>query len=104
MYRHTSKLIKLCANIVAILGIAASIALGLLLFGSHGITLFGDRITPVTTRILGVVVIVAGIILSWVLGLLMHGFGELLEKTKDNNYLLSRIASHTKEMHDQSRS
>ncbi len=96
MYRHTAKAIKLVANILAALGVLASLALGALL-------LTGDNVRIAGATLNGGARAVAGIILSWVLGLLMHGFGELLEKTKDNNYLLSRIAAHTKDLHDQAR-
>lgn len=103
MYHHTSKALKITANVLAVLGIVASIAIGLMLFGASGVKLLGHSVSAKTCRLAGVGVIAAGIVLSWVLGLLIHGFGELLEKTKDNNYLLSRIASHTKEMHEQQR-
>ena len=48
-------------------------------------------------------VIAAALVLAWVLGLIVYGFGELIEKTKDNNYLLARVASHTKELESMKR-
>ena len=103
MYRHTAKAIKLVANILAALGVLASLALGALLLTGDNVRIAGATLNGGARAVAGIGVIVAGAFLSWTAGLLVHGFGELLEKTKDNNYLLSRIAAHTKDLHDQAR-
>ena len=102
MFRHSSKLIKLVANGITALGIILSIAFGLVIINGNGLKLAGHVLIPARLSMpVGIAVIALGAILSWVAGLLMYGFGELLQKTKDNNYLLSRIAAHTKDLHDQ---
>lgn len=83
---------KVTALVVAILGIIASLVLG------GGILLGVVGVTKAHKPIYGVGILGGGLVLSWVVGLALYGFGELIEKTKDNNYMLSRIASHTKDM------
>ena len=102
MFGHTSKTIKLVANALAILGFVLSGILGITIISSNGLRLLGHTLIPARLSMpVGIAVIGLGCVLSWVIGLLVYGFGELLQKTKDNNYLLSRIAAHTKDLHDQ---
>lgn len=78
--------------VLAILGAIASVALG------AGILLGAVKIRASLKMPLGLGILLGGLALSWTVGLVLHGFGELIEKTKDNNYLISRVASHTKAM------
>ncbi len=91
MFKHPAKKIKATAYILAALCVLAGAAGAYLLWtGTHQALAAGAAA-------------VGGLVLAWVLGLALYGFGELIEKTKDNNYLLSRIASHTKELQSMSR-
>lgn len=87
MFKHPAKKIKATAYVVAALCAAGGAAGGYLLFR-------GKQNLAAAAAVAG------GLVLAWICGLLVFGFGELIEKTKDNNYLLSRIASHTKDLHD----
>ena len=101
MFRHPAKKLKVTAIVVAALLVAACLVAGLILITSNGITLMGHKLAARTAMFGGLGVIVVGCVLAWLVGLVIYGFGELIEKTKDNNYLLSRIASHTKAMHEE---
>ena len=92
MFRHPAKKLKATAMVLAILGAIASVALG------AGILLNAVKIRASLKMPLGLGILLGGLALSWTVGLVLHGFGELIEKTKDNNYLISRVASHTKSM------
>ncbi len=89
MFHHSGKKLKVTAYILAAIFAAAGIAGGYVFISGRGGTL------P------GVACIAGGLALAWVSGLALYGFGEMVEKTKDNNYLLSRIAAHTKDLHDE---
>ncbi len=88
MFHHAGKKLKVTAMILAALIAAAGVWAGFQFFISAGQT------WP------GIGVAAGGLALAWVLGLSLYGFGELIEKAKDNNYLLSRVAAHTKDLHD----
>ena len=100
MFKHSGKQLKVAAYVMALLGLAASIAVGLELISANRLVVLGHPMGARTSTLVGLAVMLGGVILSWVLGLAVHAFGELVEKTKDNNYLLSRIAAHTKDLHD----
>lgn len=87
MFRHPAKKLKVTAYLVFLLFAALGAAGGYLL-------LQAKQTVP------AVMSVIAGLALAWILGEMVYGFGELIEKTKDNNYLLARIASHTKELQD----
>ncbi len=92
MFRHPGKKLKLTALVVAVLGMVVSVALG------GGILAGVVKVKAAHKLPYGAGILLGGLVLSWTAGLALHGFGELIEKTKDNNYMLSRIASHTKDM------
>ncbi|MBR6030138.1 MAG: hypothetical protein IKP40_13725 [Clostridia bacterium] len=48
--------------------------------------------------VLAVLVLILGAASAYITSLLMHAYGELVDKTKDSNYLLTRIADHTKHL------
>ena len=90
MFAHPAKKLKWTAYLVAVACLGGGAAGGYLLLQL--------KQTPAA-----IAAVAGGILLAWVLGLVISGFGELIEKTKDNNYLLGRIASHTKELQSMQR-
>lgn len=79
MYSNIGKKIQKLAMVCAILGIIASIAIGSVLIKmSDGGYYFGTNETLLT---IGIVVIVLGSILSWVLSFVLYGFGRLVENS-----------------------
>ncbi len=91
MFRHPAKKLKWTSYLTVILCAGAGAA------GAY--LLWQRKQTPAAAAAL-----IGGLILAWIAGLAVYGFGELIEKTKDNNYLLSRIASHTKDLQSMDRS
>ena len=87
MFKHPAKKLKWTSYIAALLCLGAGVAAAYLLYQRK-------QLIP------AVAAAAAGVVLAWIVGLVVYGFGGLIEKTKDNNYLLSRIASHTKELQD----
>ncbi len=95
MYSNIGKKIQRLAIACAIIGMIASISIGASLIKmSDGGYYFG---TNETLLLIGIVVIILGSILSWVLSFVLYGFGRLVEnsdiiarqyrrKTGDENY------------------
>lgn len=48
----------------------------------------------------GFVLILVFIACAYVSNLILHSYGEIVDKTKDSNYLLTRIAEHTKRINN----
>ncbi len=90
MFKHPGKKLRWTAYLVSLICIAAGAGGGYLLYREHEL-------------LACVLAVVAGLLAAWIFGLLISGFGELIEKTKDNNYLLSRIAAHTKDLQSMQR-
>ncbi len=79
MYSNIGKKIQKLAAACAILGMIASIAIGAVLIKmSDGGYYFGTNETLLT---IGIVVIVLGSLLSWVLSFVLYGFGRLVENS-----------------------
>ncbi|MBQ6173389.1 MAG: hypothetical protein IJK28_02060 [Clostridia bacterium] len=90
MFKHPAKKLKWTSYIVSLLCVAGGAFYGYLRFRNK-------------QTLIAAAVVAAALVLAWVLGLIVYGFGELIEKTKDNNYLLARVASHTKELESMKR-
>lgn len=69
MYRNIGKKIKEVAKLQALVGILASIMIGIL----YAIT---------SILISGILIIVIGSILSWVSSFVLYGFGELVDNSQ----------------------
>lgn len=79
MYSNIGKKIQKLAAACAILGMIASIAIGSVLIKmSDGGYYFGTNETLLT---IGIVVIIVGSLLSWVLSFVLYGFGRLVENS-----------------------
>ncbi len=79
MYSNIGKKIQKLAMVCAILGMIASIAIGTVLIQmSDGGYYYGTNETLLT---IGIVVIVLGSILSWILSFVLYGFGRLVENS-----------------------
>ena len=83
MFNDIGGKIKSLAVFCAFLGIAASIITGLIL-------IFTSKSYNPTANT-GLIIIVAGSLGSWIGSFSMYGFGELIEKTCENNKVLLRI-------------
>ena len=78
MYSNIGKKIQKLAMVCAILGMIASIAIGGSLIEMADGGWLGTNETMI---VIGVVVIVLGSILSWVLSFVLYGFGRLVENS-----------------------
>lgn len=79
MYSNIGKKIQKLAMVCAIIGMIASIAIGAALIQmSDGGYYYGTNETLLT---IGIVVIVLGSVLSWVLSFVLYGFGRLVENS-----------------------
>ena len=102
MFKHPGKKLMTLSRVLTIAGIIASAALGALIALKAGeVTITGQdgQILSLSRSqgiILGVAVFVLGAVCSWICGLLMYSFGQLVHHTRENNYFLGRIAEHTK--------
>ena len=100
MFSHSGQKLKVIAWVLFILGAVVSVALAVVLL-SHGafrLTL-GTLVLKVSKKMslfLSMGVLLGGAALSYICALMVYGFGELVHKTRENNYLLSRLASHVK--------
>ena len=69
MYNNIGNKIKILAQIICVLGVVASVILGLVIC-----------FTTDEFNVIGLLYILIGSILSWISTLTMYGFGELIEK------------------------
>ena len=98
MYKHSGKKLKAVAYVLAGLGAVISVALALALVMTRDAAIPGVTLGASTRLVLAVAVFVLGLFLSWVCGLAVFGYGELIEKSKESEYMLTRIAAHSKEI------
>ncbi len=95
MFKHSGKKIKVIAVVLTILGFVVS------LLGAAAVLMYrgedGVQMTETVRIVTAVLTLLLGAAGSYVCGLLLHSWGEVVEKTKENNYVLSRIAAHSKE-------
>ena len=93
LFDNIARKIKSVAVIDCILGTILSVIAGLVLIFQS------DRYNPTATT--GFIILVAGPLLFWISSFTLYGFGELIEKTCENNALLLRIEkSQIKESDD----
>ena len=109
MFNNIGRKIKTLAVVMCVLGIIASLALAIFIWssGSSLSNLFDSgssysygsyyssrsaRDTVSTASILiGFVVLIVGCLFSWLGSFFTYGFGQLIEKTEENNYHLNQI-------------
>ena len=98
MFKHSGKKLKAVAYVLAGLGAVVSATLALALVMGDNFKLLGHTFGSSQRLILAVGVFVLGAFLSWLTGLAVFGYGELIEKAKESEYMLTRIAAHSKEI------
>ncbi len=117
MFNNIGKKIKILAVVLCILGMIASL-IGAIAIWSTGASVLdildgydsynyysrGQSIrsarddVSVATILLGLGVLVFGCLLSWLGSFFAYGFGQLIEKTEENNYHLNQIGHMLHEM------
>ena len=80
MFTNISEKIKGLAYTELVLGILASLY--------YGISLFSDEGTP----LIGLLVIVVGILGSWITSIFIYGFGQLIENTENILPIYNKIS------------
>ena len=101
MFKKSGTKIKLIAKILFWLGTACSILAGVgIMIGGLSVSVNGQAasVSGASGIVLGLLIIALGIVSSYISSLILHAYGELVDKTKDSNYLLTRIADHTKHL------
>lgn len=83
MFGNIGGKIKTTAKILCILGIIISLV--------NGILIISRSTSYNSTVVLGLVSIIVGSLLSWISSFFLYGWGELIEKTGENNEALTRI-------------
>ena len=90
MFDNIGGKIRGLAKVISILGIIASIAVGLLN------VIFSDEV--------GIIIIVVGMLISWISGFFIYGFGQLIEDAqairKSNAAILKLLQNHLKKEMD----
>ena len=86
MFDNIGAKIRGLAKVISVLGIFASIVIGLF--------------TVVVADVAGIIVIIVGMIASWCAGFFIYGFGQLIEDTqairKSNAAILKQLQNQTK--------
>ena len=100
MFKHPGTKLKTVAYVLTGLGVIISVTLALALVVTGDFKLLGHNFGASTRLVLAVAVFVLGLLFSWIAGLAVFGFAELIEKTKEGEYMLTRIAAHSKEIID----
>ncbi len=93
MFNNIGKKIKTLAVVLCILGMVGS------LVGSVLIWTQSDGYEELI--LLGFAVLLIGCLLSWLCSFFAYGFGQLIEKTEENNYHLNQIGHMLYEMKNQ---
>ena len=81
MFENSGGKIKKIGKVVGWLGIFLSVAIAIALLGMSSDNAYWDE--QHVLRLWGFILLFAGPIGSWVSGLLITGFGELIEKTSE---------------------
>ena len=86
MFNNVGHKIKIIAAVFCIIGIIASIAGGIYLIsqGSKYGSYYSYRSITENLTFLGILVMVLGSFVSWLLTLGLYGYGELIEQSKEN--------------------
>ncbi len=84
MFSHIGKKIKILACVLTCVGVAASILGGIWLGTNEN----NEKLTS-----LGVVVAIAGSLLSWISSFLLYGFGSLVDNAERTTTLLYQISN-----------
>ncbi len=104
MFKHPGKKIMGLSVFIFIVGIVLTLCTaGLFVwlgFNAKSITLAQGTVALSGTPLFVTAAAVAalGLLASWVCALCLYAYGSLVDKTRDNNYMLGRIAAHTKEI------
>ena len=99
MFKHSGRKLKKFAVVLSVLFIVLSLVAGL------GTIFVSDRLfrrvgifNQMGWTIIGAGVALVGLVLSLLCGLMLYGYGEVIEKVKESEYMLTRIAAHSKEI------
>ncbi len=98
MFKHSGSKLKIVAIILAALGALLAVVAAVALVMAGNFQLLGHTMTRSLRLAAAVGIVVLGVFFSWVVGLVVHGYGELVEKSKECEYMLTRIAAHSKEI------
>ncbi len=95
MFKHSAKKIKVIAIVLTILGFVVSLLAAATVLMYRGET--GVQLTDIVRIVAAVLTLLLGAAGSYICGLILYSWGEVVEKTKESSYVLSRIAAHSKE-------
>ena len=91
MFNNIGGKLKELAKIVFVLGVIASVSFAIALFTGDLAKDFGQG----EKLIFGLIVIVAGIVASWVSTWFIYGFGEIIDKLTDIEYNTRKESKET---------
>lgn len=96
MFTNIGRKIKVLAWVVCIVGILGSFIGAIYLWVNAGH--FYDSVGLILS---GFITLIVGSLVSWVGSFFCYGFGQLIEKTEENNYHLNQIGHMLYEMKNQ---
>lgn len=97
MFTNIGRKIKALAWVVCIVGILGSFVGAVILWVNAGDYPYGgDELI-----LLGFLTLIVGSLIFWVVSFFCYGFGQLIEKTEENNYHLNQIGHMLYEMKNQ---
>ena len=88
MFNNIGKKIKVLAWVICIIGMVASLIGAIALWISAGTSYYGVNAGLILA---GFVTLIVGCVASWVGSFFCYGFGQLIDKTEENNYHLNQI-------------
>lgn len=96
MFTNIGRKIKVLAWVVCIVGMLASFVSAIILWVNAGDYYNSDEMI-----LAGFIALIVGSLVSWVGSFFCYGFGQLIEKTEENNYHLNQIGHMLYEMKNQ---
>lgn len=97
MFANIGRKIKALAWVVCIVGMLGSFVSAVIQWGNSGDYFYGDYASILS----GFLTLIVGSLVSWVGSFFCYGFGQLIEKTEENNYHLNQIGHMLYEMKNQ---
>lgn len=91
LFGNVGQKIKSVTKVLCWIGIIACVIVALALFGSN--SYYNPTILP------GFICLIVGPLLCWIGSLTTYAFGELVDKTKENNRLLNELLKAAKAQH-----
>lgn len=87
MFNNIGRKIKVLAWVVCIVGMVGSFIGAVIQWVNAGNYYYGGD----TLVLSGFITLIVGALVSWVGSFFTYGFGQLIEKTEENNYHLNQI-------------